>query len=149
VPKPVLHRIFAAGRLNTGSPHLLPLFKDRDVFAEGGPVNLRFVVLACRERRFRENADWKRTIQFGPAIVNAPHRGDYYTQRVDAFLDELSNEVTGGARPTSGNIGRSANIASFLAPLANPMDLDTAAVLLSLNIIDGLPYYRARSFVPR
>ena len=66
--------------------------------------------------------------------ADAPLRGQYYSQRVNAYLDELSDEVAEGSDRASADPAHSAIVTSFLATLANPMDLDTAAVLLSLDI---------------
>jgi hypothetical protein len=66
--------------------------------------------------------------------ADAPLRGEYYSQRVNAYLDELSDEVAEGSDRESGDPAHRAIVTSFLATLANPMDLDTAAVLLSLDI---------------
>ena len=66
--------------------------------------------------------------------AGAPLRGEYYAQRVNAYLDELSDEVAESSDRDSGDPAHRAIVTSFLATLANPMDLDTAAVLLSLDI---------------
>jgi hypothetical protein len=66
--------------------------------------------------------------------ADAPLRGQYYSQRVNAYLDELSDEVAEGSDRASADPAHGAIVTSFLATLANPMDLDTAAVLLSLDI---------------
>jgi|GEM_PF-3859171 len=65
--------------------------------------------------------------------ADAPLRGGYYSQRVNAYLDELSEEL-GDSGPASADPTHRALVTSFLVTLANPMDLDTAAVLLSLDI---------------
>ncbi|NPU13076.1 hypothetical protein HL666_20100 [Bradyrhizobium sp. 83002] len=68
-----------------------------------------------------------------PALdASAPLRGKFYRERVEAFLQELADEVmepVAGAEPAQGAL-----VTSFLATLANPMDLETAATLLSLDI---------------
>ncbi|WP_439406141.1 hypothetical protein ACNJX9_32740 [Bradyrhizobium sp. DASA03076] len=66
--------------------------------------------------------------------AEAPLRGEHYSQRVNAYLDELSDEVVQNADRQSADPAHPAIVTSFLATLANPMDLDTAAVLLSLDI---------------
>jgi hypothetical protein len=63
----------------------------------------------------------------------APIRGEDYARSVDIFLDQLSKEVGGSEHGPATSSDR-AILTSFLATLANPMDLDTAAVLLSLDI---------------
>jgi hypothetical protein len=66
--------------------------------------------------------------------ANAPIRGEAYTKTIDAFLDRLSDEDVAVSAGGSGSVPAHQILMSFLATLANPMDLDTASVLLSLDI---------------
>jgi hypothetical protein len=67
--------------------------------------------------------------------AKAPIRGENYARSIDIFLDRLSEEVVGSPQPGAATSSSDrAILTSFIATLANPMDLDTAAVLLSLDI---------------
>ncbi|WP_174512575.1 hypothetical protein [Methylocella tundrae] len=66
--------------------------------------------------------------------AKAPIRSENYTRSIDIFLDRLSEEVVGSPQGGTATSPDRAILTSFIATLANPMDLDTAAVLLSLDI---------------
>ncbi|SCB28435.1 hypothetical protein GA0061099_1004155 [Bradyrhizobium yuanmingense] len=66
--------------------------------------------------------------------ATAPLRGEHYRVRVEAFLQELADEVVVSEQVVAAEPAQDAIVTSFLATLANPMDLETAATLLSLDI---------------
>jgi hypothetical protein len=78
--------------------------------------------------------------------IKAPIRDEDYVRSVDIFLEQLSEEVVGGSEHEPAISSHRAILTSFLATLANPMDLDTAAVLLSLDIDPDLFRLREQQF---
>jgi hypothetical protein len=65
---------------------------------------------------------------------DAPVRGELFRERAEAFLDDLSAAAEHASDETAQPNRQPGLAASFLATLANPMDLDTAAGLIA----DGL-----------
>lgn len=73
--------------------------------------------------------------------AGAPVRGQAYQEKCRIFIDELAAAAGGDGVPTAAATeggkerGKEPELAaSFLATLANPMDLETAAILLSLDV---------------